>query len=241
MVSDFGTLILDYGTLIVGVATFFAIAISASLGIRQYREGQKLQKARVLLHLVDSFTKDELVQAACEMLDWDRRHIVVNNIKVPFNNKLLGEALIVPEPFVDDEKRFGPYGLLIRDCFDAFFDFFEKLGAFKKSGLLKLEDYTYFHYWFMMVSDIENMKAKKIPETPKYKNLRIPGIEKKISDYIVAYRFFAAKEMLDEFKKSASYEEMRLAISKEKGRREEEKGRGTADVAKGPFHNNSRA
>jgi hypothetical protein len=226
----------DIGSLIVGIATLVGIVGSVIWGIRQYREGQKLQKARVLLHLVDSFTKDDLVQGACEMLDWDRRRIVVNNITIRFNNRLLNDALVVPEPFIDDENKFGPEGVLIRDCFDAFFDFFEKLGAFKKSGLLRLEDYTYFHYWFMMVSDIERMKGNKdilknYPEYEDLKDLIIPGIKETIYKYIRAYRFFAAQALLDEFEKSSSYEQMRLAIEEEtEERRKRERRTNTADV-----------
>ncbi len=50
--------------------------------------------------------------------------------------------------FSDEQQK-------IRDAFDGFFDFFDKLYAFPQLGLLKFDDYVYFNYWLGLVKHIE--------------------------------------------------------------------------------------
>jgi hypothetical protein len=177
---------------IIWISTIIVLLI----GLWQYGRAQRWQRADVLLSLIDSFEKNERIQSACSMLDWDEREVTVGRGKtIRFENELLVRALRVP--YFDRQKRadeagrkdeiFTPEEREIRDAFDAFFDFFDKLHAFLKAGLLSFqEDCTYFYYWLELIRDIEHYKASK-------------EIKKALYEYIEAYRFSGVKEMLAEY------------------------------------------
>ncbi len=148
------------------------------LSFRQYKIGQSWQKAQVLSTLIDSFETDELIDAACKMLDWDERDIKVEGIGFHFKNEMLIDALrVVP---IDSPEEFPePWQIAVRDSFDTFFDYFERLYSFEQGDLLKFQDYKYFFYWFLMIDRIRTLK-----NTDK----SVPALGDRVGDAITEYR-----------------------------------------------------
>jgi hypothetical protein len=174
-------------------------------GQRQYQQGQNWKKAEVILGLIDSFKDDPKIQAACLMLDWDQRTIEINeHITFPFHNNMLIQALRII--WLNDKDKIpldvvtegldvqGPNSdgftkndALIRDCFDAFFDFFDKVNAFRHSALVEWPDLSYFVYWLALVQRIGESKYN-------------PAIQKTIDDYLSAYDFKGFLELKEEYR-----------------------------------------
>ncbi len=50
-------------------------------GVYQYKKGQRWQKANIILSLIDHFESDKNIRIAREMLDWDKRKILVNETR----------------------------------------------------------------------------------------------------------------------------------------------------------------
>jgi hypothetical protein len=166
-------------------------AIAFIVGYIQYKKGQNWQKAQVLLSLIDSFEEDKCIECACQMLDWDEREVRLADQKpIKFKNEMLLSALRVP---VMDTAGDNPTGdgfteteSLIRDCFDAFFDFLHKLYAFRRNGLLTFQDLAYFNYWFELIHNIEEYKA-------------IPGLKQRIFSFMRCYKFVGAEQLIEEY------------------------------------------
>ena len=176
--------------IIAGVVAIFGYLF----GFRQYRKGQRWQKAQVLMALIDSFEKDELVDAACKMLDWDERPMDIEDQNFLFSNDMLISALrVVPW---DKSSIFTPPEVCIRDSFDAFFDYFDRLHNFQKLKLLDFEDYQYFFYWFHMVDNISRLKGENKPGVGNTGD----AIEKAIINYCASYKFKGFEALLDRFR-----------------------------------------
>lgn len=154
--------------------------------VYQFTKGQRWQKAKLLLDLIDEFESNEKIRAAKEMLDWDKRVIEFGEKKkLNFTNEKLISALKVVEW---DDDQFSIDEKLIRDSFDAFFDFFHKLYSFQKSKLLIFKDFAYFYYYFELLRDVETYKGDI-----KYKTL--------FREYIENYYFIGIESLLKEYSK----------------------------------------
>lgn len=173
-------------------------AVAFIVSFRQYKKGQNWLRAKVVISLIDSFERDEQIELACTMLDWDEREIVFPGGKsVKFSNDILVSALRVPEMDVCsssqefdtiEEPPFTEEESMIRDAFDCFFDFFHKLYSLEKGKLLSFSDYVYFYYWLELVRDIGVYKKDE-------------RIKKALFNYIDCYRFTGIKELLKEYEK----------------------------------------
>lgn len=177
----------------VGAGTAFLVAI------RQYRQGQAWQRSQIVLSLIDSFENNDRIQAACGMIDWDSKTIPMPNGKsLRFRNSMLIGALRVP--LMDLQRPEGPVDgsdepdgafseeeSFIRDSFDSFFDFFDKVYAFRKANLLLADDYAYFCYWLELVRDIGSYKQSD-------------QIGHAVAEYIEGYRFSGVHKLLDEYR-----------------------------------------
>lgn len=163
------------------------------VGLARYKEAQNWRKAQVILNLIDSFKSDKFIQAACLMLDWDQRNIDFGDGRtIQFKNDLLERALEVIRSgkddripidkvnFADVESQTGcgftPDECAIRDSFDKFFDFFDKVYAFRRKELLQISDISYFYYWFELVRTIGKYKEDDTIQTV-------------MNEYISAYKF----------------------------------------------------
>lgn len=168
---------------IIKIAAALGAVIAFLYSLRQYKKGQMWQKADVILNLIDSFERDEQIDLACSLIDWDEREV---DIGLPttfrFRNELLVKALEVREM----DSDFTPEESKIRDAFDAFFDFFEKLYSFQRTGLLSFGDLAYFYYWFELLRDIGRYK-------------KIPSLQPAISKYLEAYHFRGVQELLRQY------------------------------------------
>lgn len=194
MVVDFIGLLANLMVVLGGIGAGIAFIVS----FRQYKRGQNWLRAKVVISLINSFERDEQIELACTMLDWDEREIVFPGGKnVKFSNEILVSALRVPEmdvcytnqEFYDKEATpFTEEESMIRDAFDCFFDFFHKLYALEKGDLLSFSDYVYFYYWLELVRDIGVYKKDE-------------RIKHALFNYIESYRFIGVKELLKEYEK----------------------------------------
>lgn len=156
------------------------------LGYRQYKKGQGWQKADIIINLIDSFEIDKRIEAACFMLDWDSRKVEVNGMEIDFENKMLVDALIVPM----DDSDFSREQQVIRDAFDAFFDFFEKPYTLVESRLLDFSEIVgYWDYWFELLRRVGAFKKE-------------PIIQERINNYVEKYGFIGIRELLKEYNKN---------------------------------------
>jgi hypothetical protein len=120
------------------------------------------------------------------MLDWDAREIEPEKgRKFSFNNTLLEKALRIPKRDVD--CKFTEKEVMIRDAFDAFFDYFEQLHLFLRKGLIAPADMSYFKYWIGLVRHLDRYK----PGT---------GLHDTIHAYIKTYEFKGFETLMDEFR-----------------------------------------
>jgi hypothetical protein len=197
------------------------VAVGATVGFfvarRDYMRGQRWQKAQILLKLIDAFERDERIAAACKMLDWDAREVKLSDGRsIEFRNDILLSALRVPAmDMTVKASAEHPHGFtaeeeIIRDCLDAFFDFFHKLYAFWTTGLLNFEDYAYFQYWFGTLYYIGEYKGDE-------------KIGRAIKQYITSYKFVGINELMKEYSKDPEpkmdlTQEATLSLNKTDGR-----------------------
>jgi hypothetical protein len=134
------------------------IAVGAAVGflygVYRYVKAQRWQKAQIVLDLMSLFQKNEKVQTVCKMLDWDKRTLTIDGTTLVVDNEHLLKSLQVG--YWDIEGAgYTKEQVVTKDAFDAFFDFFDKLYAFRKSDLLEMKDLSYFYYWFRRILDME--------------------------------------------------------------------------------------
>jgi hypothetical protein len=55
-------------------------------------------------------------------------------------------------PTAGADGAFSPEDASIRDRFDTFFEYFDKVNAFRSSALVRWEDLSYFEYWYWTIS-----------------------------------------------------------------------------------------
>jgi len=179
--------------LLLQVAGGIGALIAFLFSYRQYKKGQTWRKARVILSLIDSFEQDKRIELACEMIDWDERDLVVNGKRIHFKNDMLLTALRTPKM----DTGFSEEETIIRDAFDAFFDFFHKLYSFQEGGLLEFSDFVYFYYWFELICNIGKYKQDE-------------RIQQVIDNYIDTYNFIGFKKLIEEYKKRKPCAALRL-------------------------------
>jgi hypothetical protein len=177
--------------------------VAFCVGLWQYAKAQKWQKAQVILSLMDAFKGDQFIQAACLMLDWDKRDIVfLDGRRIAFTNAKLPSALRImymdesAKVPMDKSETGGAEGAagndfsleetLIRDSFDRFFDFFDKLHAFRANELVSISDLRYFYYWFELIRVVGTYKSDG-------------RIQESIDNYIETYNFRGFEELCEEY------------------------------------------
>jgi len=189
---------IDLLDLIFRISTAIGATIAFFVGFRQYRRGQNWRKARIITSLIDSFEKDDEIQMACTMLDWDERKIAIKGGKaIQFKNEMLVAALRITEMDIisyeqsnriEKSDTFTEEEGIIRDGFAAFFDFFHKLTVLQRRGLLSFSDYEYFYYYLELLNNVGVYK----------KNSRLQEVFK---NYIENYGFVEVKELLEQYRK----------------------------------------
>lgn len=190
-------------TLIEDILTVLApigAAIAFLIGLRKYSKGQNWLKARFMLSMIESFEKDKKINMACKMLDWDERDLDFSEGKtLHIDNKMLVSALRVVRMDIESNEQpdqitarttFTKEESCVRDAFDTFFDFFDRLYALEKSGLLSFSDLWYFYYWFELLCHVGEHKKD-------------PTIQKAFDNYIVAYNFVGLRKFIEKYKKDS--------------------------------------
>jgi hypothetical protein len=178
------------------------------LGWCKYRRAQNWKKAEIILGLIDSFKSDPEIQAACLMLDWDQREIQLEGrTMLSFRNEMLISGLRII--WMDADKRipldavrsdatseresdtgFTCDEALIRDCFDAFFDYFDKINAFRRSALVEWKDLSYFVYWLELVCKVGLNKSN-------------PAIQDTVNQYLTVYDFRGFLELSKDYQRQS--------------------------------------
>lgn len=177
---------LDWWSLAIQIVGYTGAGFAFLVGLRQYQRAQTYQKAEVLLKLIDSFEEDPKIDAACQMIDWDAREVQLSEAATfHFSNGMLVQALRVPKM----DEGFTAEESYIRDCFDAFFDYFHKVHAFWKSDIVSFEDLRYFYYWFELLRSIGHYKE-------------IPELQGALETYVAKYKFKGISELLAEYSKN---------------------------------------
>jgi hypothetical protein len=195
-------IIFKYATGIVAITGF-------AFGLVQYRRGQNWKKAEIILGLIDSFKSNPEIRAACLMLDWDQREIQLEGrTKLSFSNEMLISALRIIWMDVDkqipldavrsdsnsqrgSDNGFTSDEALIRDCFDAFFDYFDKVNAFRRSALVKWKDLSYFVYWLNLVCKVGIYKTN-------------PAIQDTVNQYLKVYDFRGFLELSEDYQRQSA-------------------------------------
>ena len=174
-------------------------AIAFTVGLHQYERGQAWQRATVVLALIDTFEKDDMIEAAQAMLDMDSVSIQHREddsqeiLEFRFENSMLAPALrvVVMDRVCEGQQRAGdecftPEQDFIRQAFTGFLDFFERLASLEKAGLVESSDLSYFNYWLELLRDAERYKKDA-------------AIQLAIDDYIDYYNFRGTRRLLDEY------------------------------------------
>lgn len=95
--------------ILVKVLGFLGSICAILFGVYQYKKGQRWQKANILLTLIDHFESDKNIRIAREMLDWDKRKILIDDTRnIQFENVKLIKALAVvdwdDDTFTEEES-----------------------------------------------------------------------------------------------------------------------------------------
>jgi len=168
------------------IVTIVIAFIAFLLALHQYTKAQGWQRAEFIIKLIDSFEKDKLVKAARFMLDMDCRTIKMDEGEdLEFCNAKLIRALEI----VDMDEGFTKEQQAIRDAFDAFFDFFQKLYSLLNSNLIKFNNVTYWNYWFEILSRVGTLKGNN-------------NYQKLIDNYIEEYKFIGIHRLIDKYNKN---------------------------------------
>jgi hypothetical protein len=187
-----------FADLVLKVLIGVGAVIGFLVGFNQYERGQAWQRATVIMSLMESFDKDPQIKMACQMLDWDNRPITVDKDRtIAFSNVMLLRALRVEE--MDDvssapsssgsSPQYTSDEVIIRDAFDQFFDFFDKLAALQSAKLIKFEDLSYFYYYLELIRDAGRYKENS-------------AIKVALDTYIKKYNFRGIQSLLREYSKA---------------------------------------
>jgi hypothetical protein len=152
------------------VAGTVGAALAFWVGLMQYRRAQHWKRAEFLASELKDLFANPKVSAALTMLDWASRRIKLHAIENPedvertlVTIEMQCEALmphtlpkpVSPSPEQEEQVRDGEsmrrYSLdesIIRDCYDALFDGFDRLGSYLEGGLISAKDLRpYLGYW----------------------------------------------------------------------------------------------
>lgn len=124
-----------------------AAAVAFIFGLLQWRQSQKWQRSEQLDKFVDKFESDELLQLATLIVDWTNRETTFRNRRIVMINTDVLLALRNHEE-IKNSPMFPGEQATIRDAYDAFLTFFNRLELAISTGLIDAEPTkAYFRYW----------------------------------------------------------------------------------------------
>lgn len=136
------------------LATIIVGSCTAAVALRTYKSAQDWKRAEFLYHHVKQAESDLLVQDAMLMLDWTNRyyrlpnHITGETTSIRVTDEILALALSTKTPF-----DYGDVELAIRDRFDAWFWYIERLGHYVELGVVDSTSVSFFlKYWMKQMS-----------------------------------------------------------------------------------------
>jgi hypothetical protein len=140
-------------------------AVAFLIGLRQYRRAEQWKRAEFISSETKEFFANPRVGLALTMVDWSGREIPLSAVRDPADRDLTyvtremqcwallpHTALnrVAPGHLEDQEAKMAraSENSLIRDCYDALLDGFERFGSYLKSGLVSVDELRpYIGYW----------------------------------------------------------------------------------------------
>ncbi|MGB7923391.1 MAG: hypothetical protein WCF57_09120 [Pyrinomonadaceae bacterium] len=162
------------------------------VGLYQYDQGQKWKREEFLASTIKDFNASLKIQNASQMLDSLRLYQKGRPIKLyPDQQTFKDQYVAVSKQLIRDalstekNKDFNPEEIAIRDCFDAFLSFLEKLDHYIESDLVTQKAVlTYINYW------IEMLGADQMLER---------GDKEILFKYVTEYKFDRVRALLKKY------------------------------------------
>lgn len=156
------------------LATLVLAVLGGLIALFQWRRDQSWKRADKLDSLYKEFSADRLIQIACRVMDWNR-----GNFKFPdgevfsFTHEDVEKSLAVHG--VDPNLTFTSTQARMRDAYDAFLCFLERLDAAISDGLVpRKQALGLFGYWikhFMSMPEHPGCKERALQYIANYSNL----------------------------------------------------------------------
>ena len=125
------------------------------LGLFQYARAQKWKRREFIASQIKDFEADIKIQLAMTMLDWNERRLYFpakggdGFVPILVNEALLRSSFLPHENAI----RYFQNEVLIRDCFDRFFDMLVRLSDFVEADLISVDELRpYLQYWIKLIS-----------------------------------------------------------------------------------------
>jgi hypothetical protein len=172
--------------LVLEALTLLGAAIAFVIGLLQYSRAQQWKRAEFLANEMKDLFGNVGCVNALTMIDWASREIplaavrdLANRTTIAITYREQSEALrphtLEPaptdststtskaettgksSPSIDGEGKFSPNEVLIRDCYDALLDRFDRLGSYVSRSLISPEDLrTYIGYYVTVITEAAN-------------------------------------------------------------------------------------
>jgi hypothetical protein len=160
--------------------TIVSAAVAFGFGLYQWRRGQAWQRAEQMDKFVQQFEKDELLQLAATIVDWERRTVKFRDKELTVTNT---DALLALRNHKDmgEKPEFGGEQATLRDAYDALLAFFARLELGLSTKLIDVAPAKqYFDYWLQHFLSFDQHPDKK-------KLLRGKSPQEMVAGYIKAY------------------------------------------------------
>jgi hypothetical protein len=130
-------------------------AVAFVCTLQQWRISQSWKRSEQLDKFVELFEKDELLGLGRTIVDWTVRKVSFRREQVKITNDDVLRALELYSKMGADSGFPGEQPL-IRDAFDAWLNFFQRLELALSSGLIdRLPTMQYFQYWVRRFATLE--------------------------------------------------------------------------------------
>lgn len=164
-----------YDVIFAAVGLAGAVVVFA-VGLYQYLEAQKWKRAEFVAQEAKDFFANAKVAVALTMIDWGRRKVNLDPTGDGYSRVVtrdMQSRALLPHPMVgalgsdeeveadeeEDEFGFRTHEGLIRDCYDALLDGFERFGGHVRSRLVSAPELRpYLGYW---IDDIASPATSK--------------------------------------------------------------------------------
>ncbi len=170
----------------VALVSLVLAVFGCGFGLYQFFISRRWKRIEYLESQVKRLREDKILVAACLLLDWEERKIVVGERTIDFKMEMLKGALRdhrdfrASDDFTEDEAA-------MRDAFDAFFDYLGGMQYAVELGMLELADIRSSPVAYFIRKIIAKDKA----------------LDNAFAKYLSAYEFQRVKMLLQGFRDSS--------------------------------------